>query len=132
MKKRFTDILKKHRIDIIVVSAILIISLSVLLVVTLTKKEGSYVRVEIDGEIVAEYPLNKNGTYPLNDGTNVLVIENGKAYFNYSNCPDHTCERTGKKHHVGETIVCLPNKITVTIIGETTNEGGVDFVPGGP
>ena len=118
--------LKKHRIDIIVVSAILIISLSVLIIFNLTRTPGATVYVEINGETVAEYSIYENGVYPLNGGTNVLVIENGSAYLNYSDCPDHTCERTGKIRYVGETIVCLPNRVSITIKGESAD--GVDFV----
>ena len=123
----FTSIAKtKYRLDIIIVAAILLASLVLLLVMTLTKEEGSVVVVEIDGATVATYSLEENGEYSLNGGTNVLVIENGKAYLNYSNCPDHTCERTGKIQYVGQSIICLPNKIAITIKGEV--EGGVDFV----
>ena len=116
----------KYRLDIIVIAAILLASLALLLVMTLTKEEGSVVVVEIDGATVATYSLEENGEYSLNGGTNVLVIENGKAYLNYSNCPDHTCERTGKIQYVGQSIICLPNKVAITIKGEA--EGGVDFV----
>ena len=116
----------KYRLDIIVIAAILLASLALLLVMTLNKEEGSVVVVEIDGATVATYSLEENGEYSLNGGTNVLVIENGKAYLNYSNCPDHTCERTGKIQYVGQSIICLPNKIAITIKGEA--EGGVDFV----
>ena len=126
MKDRITEMLKKHRIDIIVVSAILIISLSVLIIFNLTRTPGATVYVEINGETVAEYSIYENGVYPLNGGTNVLVIENGSAYLNYSDCPDHTCERTGKIRYVGETIVCLPNRVSITIKGESAD--GVDFV----
>ena len=123
----FTSIAKtKYRLDIIVIAAILLASLALLLVMTLNKEEGSVVVVEIDGATVATYSLEENGEYSLNGGTNVLVIENGKAYLNYSNCPDHTCERTGKIQYVGQSIICLPNKIAITIKGEA--EGGVDFV----
>ena len=123
----FTSIAKtKYRLDIIIVAAILLASLVLLLVMTLTKEEGSVVVVEIDGATVATYSLEENGEYSLNGGTNVLVIENGKAYLNYSNCPDHTCEKTGKIQYVGQSIICLPNKIAITIKGEA--EGGVDFV----
>lgn len=117
---------KKYRLDIIIISAILLISLLLLLVVMLSKEEGSAVVVEIDGMTVATYSLDQNGEYSLNGGTNVLVIEDGKAYLNYSNCPDHTCEKTGKIQYVGQSIICLPNKIAITIKGEA--EGGVDFV----
>ena len=117
---------KKYRLDIIVIAAILLASIALLLIMTLTREEGAAVVVEIDGQTVATYSLYQNGEYSLNGGTNVLVIENGQAYLNYSNCPDHTCEKTGKIQYVGQTIVCLPNLLTITIKGEAS--GGVDFV----
>ena len=117
---------KKYRLDIIIIAAILLFSVGLLLVSLLSKEEGSTVVVEIDGITVATYSLNQNGEYSLNGGTNVLVIEDGKAYLNYSNCPDHTCEKTGKIQYVGQSIICLPNKSAITIKGEA--DGGVDFV----
>ena len=125
MKESITDFIKKRRLDIIVISTILILSLSALLIYNLTKTEGDVAVVEVNGVKVAEYSLNVNGTYSLNNGTNVLVIENGLAYLNYSNCPDHTCEKKGKIKYVGQTIVCLPNKVSVTIKGNSSD--GVDF-----
>ena len=121
-----TESIKKYRLDIIVIAVILLLSVSLLLIMTLTKKEGAVAVVEIDGKTVAEYSLAVNGEYSLNNGTNVLVIENGQAYLNFSNCPDHTCEITGKISFVGQTIVCLPNKLSITVKGNA--EGGVDLV----
>lgn len=126
MEEKHTENKKKYRLDIIVISAILLVSLLTLLIVTLTKKEGSTVVVEINGVKVSEYSLFQSGEYSLNGGTNVLVIENGEAYLNYSDCPDHTCERTGKIKYVGQSIICLPNKINISIKGDT--DEGVDFV----
>lgn len=119
--------IKNHRVDIIVISSFLLLSLVMLGVTQLTQEEGSVVQVTVDGEVVGEYSLLRDGTYPLNGGTNTLTIQNGKAYMSYSNCPDHVCENTGKIKHVGQTIICLPNRLTITIIGETT-EDAVDFV----
>ena len=127
MENAGTPTKKKYRLDIIIIAAILLVSLSLLLIVTLSKEEGSVVVVEIDGTTVATYPLDENAEYSLNGGSNVLVIKDGVAYMNYSNCPDHTCEKTGKIRYVGQTIICLPNKIAVTIKGDNA-EGGVDFV----
>ena len=126
MEEKHTENKKKYHLDIIVISAILLVSLLTLLIVTLTKKEGSTVVVEINGVKVSEYSLFQSGEYSLNGGTNVLVIENGEAYLNYSDCPDHTCERTGKIKYVGQSIICLPNKINISIKGDT--DEGVDFV----
>ena len=120
---------KKYRLDVIIISSLLIISLLIILSFYLFRVEGNYVTVEVDGVKTGEYSLYKNGTYILNGGTNTLVIEMGEAYLINSNCPDHTCEvdgMTGKVRYVGQTIVCLPNKLTVTVVGDS--EGGVDLV----
>lgn len=119
--------LKKYRLDIIVIVLLLLVAVSLLLIVTLTKKSGNVVVVEIDGVISEEFPLSVDGVFTLNGGTNTLVIENGEAYISYSDCPDHTCEKTGRIHYVGQTIVCLPNRLSVTVQGEQT-ENGVDLI----
>ena len=127
MLKKFLED-KKLRSDIILIGVLLIISLSVLLFVFLTREEGAIADVYIDGVKVAEYPLSIDGVYYINNGSNVLVIEDGAAYMREANCPDkfskNGCVNTGKIFYVGQTIVCLPNKIIVEIVGE--GEGIVD------
>ena len=114
--------IKKFRLDIIVISAILAVALVSLALTLSLRREGAFVEVEIDGRTVCEYPLDENGRYVLNGGTNTLVIENGSASIRDSSCPDHTCERRPKSiKYVGQTIVCLPNRITVTVRGESDN-----------
>ena len=124
--KKMRELITKYRIDIIVVSSFLVLAVAVLLVINLTKTEGSYAEVVVDGGVVGKYPLAVNGVYSLNGGTNTLTVKDGVAYMSYSDCPDHTCENVGKVKHVGQTIVCLPNHLTITIIGEA--DDSVDFV----
>ena len=121
-----TNKTKKYRWDILIVAIALLLSLAILLTINLTKKEGAVAVVEINGVVAGEYSLSRDGVYPLNGGTNTLVIENGTARLIESNCPDHTCEKTGKVQYVGQTIVCLPNRLSVTIRG--TSSDGVDLV----
>ena len=119
---------KKYIYDIILVSALILISVLLLIVFMSTRKSGNVAVVEVDGSLFGEYPLSENGVFELNGGTNILVIENGDAYLNYSDCPDHTCEKTGRVRYVGQTIVCLPNKLSVTIKGNGNDSNGVDLV----
>ena len=111
--------------DLILIASILIVAIALFLVVEMTKEEGAGVTVKVDGIEVAEYSLAKNGTHSLNGGTNILVIEDGKAYLSDANCPDKLCVHQGKISMTGETITCLPNKLTVTVFG---TEQSVDLV----
>ena len=111
--------------DIILIASILVIAIAFFLVVELTKEEGAGVVVKVDGVEVAEYSLSKSGTYPLNGGTNILVIEDGRAYLSDANCPDKLCVHQGKISRTGEVITCLPNKLTVTVFGA---EESVDLI----
>ena len=103
--------------DIILIASVLLVAAALFLVLELTKEAGARVVVKVDGQEIAEYSLEENGTYPLNGGTNILVIENGKAYLTDANCPDKLCVHQGKISMTGETITCLPNKLTVTVFG---------------
>jgi hypothetical protein len=120
------DNTKKPSLDFIVVSVILLASLLIILFTLVLRRPGAFVTVEINGVVSGKYKLSESGTYVLNEGTNTLVIEGGKAYLINSHCPDKTCEKTGKVYYVGQSIVCLPNKLSVTVRGE--QNGGVDLV----
>lgn len=119
------EYVKAHKWELVMIAAMLLLSLTLVLVISLTKEEGAVAVVEIDGDEVATYSLDADGEYVLNGGTNVLVIEDGCAYLSYAECPDHTCVKTGKIRFVGESIVCLPNRLSVTVRGEGD---GVDLV----
>ena len=114
------------RYDLILIGALLVVSLAVVLITTLTRREGGYVEIEKNGELIATYSLSANGEYSLNGGTNVLVIEGGVAYLKDANCPDKTCVKTGKIRYVNQSIICLPNEISITVRGNS--DDGVDII----
>ena len=89
----------------------------ILFVLLYPKEDGAVAVVLIDGEETAEYPLNDNGVFPLNGGTNILVIENGCAYLSEARCPDKICVKMGKISKTGQCITCLPNHLVVTVKG---------------
>ncbi len=45
-----------------------------------------------------------------------------------ANCPNQVCVRTGAIHRAGQSVVCLPARISVMLTG--TTENGVDAVLG--
>ncbi len=112
---------RKFLYDIILVLALLLVGLSVFLIIEFSRSEGALVRVSVDGDIAEEYALSEDGEYPLNGGTNILVISDGKAYIKEASCPDGLCINQGKISRSGERIVCLPNRVVVTVVGEKSD-----------
>ena len=112
--------------DFILIGIILVLIAATCLTVFSTKEEGARVIVRVDGQQVATYSLLEDGEYSLNGGTNILCIRDGKAYLTEADCPDHLCVKQGKVDQTGETITCLPNRLTVTVYG--AEDSGVDLV----
>lgn len=117
---------KKIRNDIILAAVILIIAVAGLLFIKFTKAPGNSVVVKIDGKEVVTYSLSDNVRYEIKTGENdehlnVLVIEKGTAYITEANCPDGICKDYRPISYVGETIVCLPHKVVVEVIGESAD-----------
>lgn len=108
--------------DFILIGAIVAVIAIAIAVLSLPKKAGDYVIIRVNGNEVAKYSLSQDGEYELNGGTNVLRIENGKAYLVSANCPDHLCVKQGKVDQSGETIICLPNRLTVTVYSAEESE----------
>ena len=96
-------------------------------VVFFNKDSGGYVQVKVNGKVYAEYSLNRDGKYVIDgvNGHNTLVIKDGYARVVDATCPDKVCEHMGKISRVGQSIVCLPNKVVVEII-KKNNESGND------
>ena len=112
---------KSYLRDWIIVGALLIAALLVLLVVrnrqeAETGTNAVAVVTLPDGE-KQSYPLNKDGVFSLNGGTNTLVIENGEAWVSKANCPDKICMGMGKISKNGEFIACLPNRVIIVVEG---------------
>ncbi len=112
--------------DVLLIGGCLAVAGVLFLVFSLGRQPGAGVIVRVEGEEVARYGLYQNGTYPLNGGTNILVIENGQAWLREANCPDELCVGQGKVRSDGQVITCLPNKLTVTVYGGP--DDGVDLV----
>ena len=117
--------LQKYKRDIIVILSLLAVSIGLLLLVFSLSKRGAFVKVSVDGVECGIYSLSEEREISLNGGTNILKIEGGKAFIVSADCPDRTCVNTGKISKVGQSIICLPNKVTVTVIGNA--DGGVDL-----
>lgn len=55
---------------------------------------------------------------------NIIVVQDGQAWIESSDCPGRDCMHMGKIDRAGQSIACAPNGVIVVIEGE----GGVDDV----
>ena len=79
--------------------------------------DGARAVVTVDGQEIGRYPLSKSGTFPLNGGSNILVVENGEAWVSDADCPDKVCMGMGRISRNGEFIACLPNRLLIVVEG---------------
>ncbi len=110
------------RNDFILAAVILLVAGITFLIFRLTLKGGEYVSVTYDGVEISRYSLADDrevNLAPLTaENYNVLIIKDGEAYISRASCPDGICKGHRAIKNKGESIVCLPNKIVVTITGE--------------
>ena len=114
--------------DVILISSLVLVAIVAVVLTLALRDEGDYVSVRVDGKEVARYDLKVDGEYSLNGGSNVLKIEGGEAWMIDADCPQISgkkCTAQGKISKNGQTITCLPNKLTVTVRG---GEDDVDHV----
>ena len=111
--------------DIVLVVAVLSVAVVVLVVTGSHGKEGSYVSVMVQNTEIARYSLDVDGIYAINGGTNTIEIKDGRVRMLEAECPNHLCVHQGWVRFEGQSIVCLPNKVTVSVCG--TGES-LDFV----
>lgn len=114
--------------DLILIGSVLVLALFFFIGYHLIyHKEGSYVIVTVDGTQKAAFPLSEDTTYTIkgaHHGTNRLVIKDGSASITEADCPDKLCVNQKAIQKEGETLVCLPHKVIVSISSSDPSDRG--------
>ena len=108
------------RRDILIIALLLILSFGSFGYWGLTQNAGAArVKIEVAGSLLGEYDLNEEQTIdiPGADGQvmNQVIITGGAAYMSEADCPDKICVKQGKISRLGQSIVCLPNRVVVSV-----------------
>lgn len=88
--------------------------------------------VSVNGEVLYTYDLQQERKKPEylkiseDDDGNVVEIGTGYIVMYKASCPDQICVKTGKISKPGQTIVCLPHKVLITI--KERSDGNADAV----
>ena len=124
-------LLKMVKLGDIIIAAILILLSFLPLAIftyqnnTSANEDNLYAIVSADGEIVHKMELKNDHTretYEFVDDhghENTIVREGLIVYMVDANCTDLLCIQQGQISKVGETIVCLPNRVIVEITSDS-------------
>ncbi len=110
------EILKKRDL---ILAAVLLLAAVFLLLYNSRRPAAVRAQVTSGSQVVAELDLSKNQELDVdgpNGGHNHLIIGDGKIRCSEADCPDKLCIQQGEKNLEGDTIVCLPNQMAVTIL----------------
>ena len=90
----------------------------------LRNDEADTVVIYVDGKIEKKLDLNKNQEYRVNvdNGYNIIRIKDKKAKIKESDCSNQTCVNMGTISKDGQTLICLPHKVEVTIVSDDKSE----------
>lgn len=116
--------------DGVLIGGILIIAVVTMMIYHFILREpGSVVVIAVNGVEYKRLPLEEEARLRIpseTGGFNLLVIKNGYADMKDASCPDLRCVHQRKIRYNGDMLVCLPNKVVVTI--ESHEQGEVDAV----
>ena len=108
--------------DLILAAAILLIAAALFGFNYIShKKPAVTAQITVDGKVVETLDLSRDTELTVtgaNKWTNHLIVRDGEIWCSEASCPDKVCVHQGKKHLSSDTIVCLPNKMIVTITGD--------------
>ena len=117
--KKIRKVPKLLPFDIIII--IIIAGCGVFLTVRGLGQKGSRVLVNAAG-VKYEYSVSQNGTYTVAGelGPTTFEIKDGRVRITDSPCPNKTCISQGWHN----PLVCLPNKVMITVEGENSVKTG--------
>ena len=83
-----------------------------------------------DGELLRRVSLLEDQTFVIQGAyQNRVEIQGGRVAIIASDCPGEDCVHSGWQSTPGQSIVCLPNRVELRILG-APQEGEVDGVSG--
>ena len=90
-----------------------------------------YVSIQVNGQEIKRIIFDKKiigNTFPIKTeyGYNLVEIDDEKVRVIEADCPDKIDVKQGYISRIGETIVCLPNKLVIEIKG--LEDTGIDII----
>ena len=79
------------------------------------------VQVNFQGKTYGNFSLfqNKNISLIGKEGESIIEIKAGRARFKSAPCNNQYCVQQGWVHLTGQMLICIPNEVSIEILGKT-------------
>ncbi|MGI6167193.1 MAG: NusG domain II-containing protein [Eubacteriales bacterium] len=116
--------------DIIATAAVLLAAVFLLAAGSFSGSGAGYVEITVRSRGTERFDLYHDREIEIesNGITLTVKIENGGVWVGHSDCPDQVCVYTGRIEKGGESIICAPAGVAITITGGGGRD--VDHVAG--
>jgi len=108
----------------ILASSLILISMLSFTILKAVNQPGQIAVIKVEN--LQKFSKNLNRSEKFNTsghmGEATIEIVNKAIRVVSSNCPQKLCVRQGNITHTGEIIVCVPNKLTISIEGKRKNK----------
>lgn len=95
------------------------------------KGEARYATITVDGELYQTVHLDEEDeriVIETGRGRNVLEVHDHGIEMIEADCPDQLCLTFGHVTRSGGTIVCLPHRVLVEVVGAPSGEDEPDVI----
>ena len=112
-----------RKTDILLIAILAVIPVCMLAFNMISAMNRTETRLVIlkDGDVFGTYPLTEDRIIEIGK-TNICEIRGGEVKMTLADCPDQICVHSVPISRYGGTIVCLPNKIILSIEGAEDNK----------
>lgn len=90
---------------------------------------ASQLKIRQNDKIIGTYDLNQTRELHIKGsiGESIISIEHGKVRFKQSPCPNQYCVHQGWLSHAGQVAICLPNQISLQLMGAKSNYDSLNY-----
>lgn len=108
--------MQKKDLKLIIVVLVAILSFYVVNLIVNSKK-GTSVEVYVDNKLYKTIDINDEVEFKIKgkNGYNIVRVHDKGVEMVEASCPDKVCVHTGFINKPSQSIVCIPNKVTIKI-----------------
>ncbi len=91
--------------------------------------QGEYLKIQMGKKEIGSFSLNQNITKIIEGpvGKSEIIIKSGKVRISKSPCTKKYCIHQGWINQLNQTIICVPNQISISIIGAQSDYDSLNY-----